>query len=118
MGVTITVNGLTIAHKGSGGFARNSTPDVCLTPSGPVPVPYQIISFGSDLVRGTTTVKADGGHMVAVKGSDHSRCIGDEPGTAKGVASGMQMHIANGSPIRRTSTLKARTSVARPTRCS
>lgn len=96
MSVTVTANGLTISHKGSGGIVRNSTPDVCLTPSGggPVPVAYQIVSFSRDLVRGTTTVKADGGNMISVKGSAYSRCTGDEPGVNKGVASGTTMHEA------------------------
>ena len=92
MGVTVTVNGLTMSHKGSGGHATNSTPDVCLTPSGPVPVPYSIISLSSDLVRGTKAITADGRNPIAVKGSAHSKCTGDESGTAKGVASGTNLH--------------------------
>jgi hypothetical protein len=99
MGVTIHVNGRTnsLAHKGSTGFAKSTLPDVCKTPSpgGPVPIPYPIIlSTTSDLTGGTTTVKADGGNMAAVKGSELSRCNGDEAGTAGGVKSSTNMKEA------------------------
>ncbi len=85
MTVTVAVNGLTLAHQGSGGYERNSAPDVCRSPG--APVPYQIISFNRDLVRGSETVKADGGHPIDIYGSAHSRCFGDEPGRGKGVIS-------------------------------
>lgn len=99
MGVTIKVNGpnLSLSHKGSNGFAKNTLPDVCKTPSpgGPVPVPYPvIISRSGDLKNGTKTVKADGNNMIAVKGSEFSRCMGDEPGTAGGVVSSTNMKEA------------------------
>ena len=89
MSVTINVNGKTnamsLVHKGSNAIAKNTPPDVCKTPSpgGPVPIPYPvIISMSSDLASGTTTVKVDGGQMAAVKGSEFSKCNGDEAGTA------------------------------------
>lgn len=85
MTVTVAVNGLTLSHKGSGGYERNSAPDVCKSPG--VPIPYQIISFNRDLVRGSETVAADGGHSIDILGSAHSRCFGDEPGRGKGVIS-------------------------------
>ncbi|RFU49781.1 DUF4150 domain-containing protein [Paraburkholderia sp. DHOC27] len=69
------------------GFAKSTLPDVCKTPTpgGPVPVPYPIIvSTSSDLAHGTTTVTVDGGNMAAIKGSELSRCTGDEAGTAGG----------------------------------
>jgi hypothetical protein len=78
-------------------MAKCTAPDVCKTPSpgGPVPVPYPvIISMSSDLESGTTTVTADGGNMCAIKGSDFSRCSGDEPGTAGGVKSNVNMKEA------------------------
>jgi len=89
MAVTIHVNGKTnsLVHKGSMGIAKSTIPDVCKTPSpgGPVPIPYPIIvSMSSDLKKGTKTVKVDGKKMAAVKGSEFSRCTGDEPGTAGG----------------------------------
>jgi len=69
---------------------------VCKTPSpgGPVPIPYPIIiSKASDLANGTTTVKADG-QPCAIKGSEFSRCTGDEAGTAGGVVSNVNMKEA------------------------
>jgi len=89
MAVTIHVNGKTnsLVHKGSMGIAKSTIPDVCKTPSpgGPVPIPYPVIvSMSRDLKKGTKTVKVDGKKMAAVKGSEFSRCMGDEPGTAGG----------------------------------
>lgn len=99
MGCTIHVNGKSdsLIHKGSGGFSKSTLPDVCKTPSpgGPVPIPYPIIiSMSTDLVKGTKTVKVDGGKMAAIKGSEFSRCTGDEPGTAGGVKSSTNMKEA------------------------
>ena len=99
MPVTIKVNGTdnSVSHKGAMHFAKNTAPDVCKTPSpgGPVPIPYPVImSLSSDLDKGTTTVKADGGNMIAIKGSEYSRCTGDEAGTAGGVVSSTNMKEA------------------------
>ena len=99
MTVTIKVNGTSnsLSHKGAMHFAKNTAPDVCKTPSpgGPVPIPYPVImSLSSDLAKGTTTVKADGGNMISIKGSEYSRCTGDEPGTAGGVVSSTNMKEA------------------------
>lgn len=99
MAVTIHVNGSSnsLAHKGSNGISKSTLPDVCKTPSpgGPVPVPYPVIvSMSRDLKDGTKTVKVDGGNMAAIQGSQLSRCTGDEPGTAGGVASNTNMKEA------------------------
>jgi len=99
MAVTIKVNGanLSLVHQGSGGIVKSTLPDVCKTPSpgGPVPIPYPvIISRSADLKNGTKTVKVDGGNPAAVKGSQLSRCTGDEPGTVGGVKSGTQLKEA------------------------
>jgi len=99
MAVTIHVNGKSnsLVHKGSMGIAKSTLPDVCKTPSpgGPVPVPYPVIvSMSSDLKKGTKTVKVDGKNPAAVKGSEFSRCTGDEPGTAGGVKSSTNMKEA------------------------
>lgn len=91
MSVTILVNGLTISHKGSGGYAQNSTPDVCKTPDKGIPIPYSIVSRVADLTGGTTTVGADGGNSIAIKGSAHARCTGDESGSMGGVVSGTNL---------------------------
>ncbi len=93
MSVTININNLSLCHKGSNGISTATVPDVCKTPSpgGPVPLPYPNISLSSDLENGTTTVEADSGNMIAIKGSDFSRSTGDEPGTVGGVKSNVNM---------------------------
>lgn len=90
MAVTINANGLSIVHKGSGGEANATLPDVCLTTVGPavVPIPYGNNAKSADLVDGTTTVSADGGNSIALKGSKFSKSTGDAGGDKKGVASG------------------------------
>jgi hypothetical protein len=91
MPVTVKVNGVanSLVHKGSGGVSTATIPDVCKTPSpgGPVPIPYPNISQSATLAKGTTTVKADGGMMIAIKGSEFSLSNGDEPGVVGGVKS-------------------------------
>jgi hypothetical protein len=93
MPVTIKVNGNSLVHKGSGGVSTATVPDVCKTPSpgGPVPIPYPNISRSVTLANGTTTVSADGGMMIANKGSEFSSSIGDNPGVLGGVTSGTFM---------------------------
>ncbi len=79
-------------------IGRESTiPDVCKTPTpgGPVSIPYPVIvSMSSDLKKGSKKVKFDGGNSAAVKGSEFSRCTGDEPGTVGGVKSSTNMKEA------------------------
>jgi hypothetical protein len=91
MAVTIKVNGVanSLVHKGSGGISAATLPDVCKTPTpgGPVPLPYPNVSQSATLKKGTTTVRADGGNMIAVKGSEFSVSNGDNPGTLGGVKS-------------------------------
>jgi Domain of unknown function (DUF4150) len=91
MPVTIKVNGAanSLVHKGSNGVSVATIPDVCKTPSpgGPVPIPYPNISQSATLDKGTTTVKADGGMMIAIKGSEFSLSNGDNAGVAGGVKS-------------------------------
>ncbi|WP_425628071.1 DUF4150 domain-containing protein [Vibrio neptunius] len=90
MPVTINANGLSIVHKGSGGEANATLPDVCLTTVGPavVPIPYGNNAKSADLVDGTTTVTADGGNSIALKSSKFAKSTGDAGGDKKGVASG------------------------------
>src|SRR5207247_2373656 len=58
-------------------------------------IPYPVIvSMSSDLANGSTTVKADGGNMIAIKDCEFSRCTGDEAGTAGGVKSSTFMKEA------------------------
>lgn len=93
MAVTVKVNGtnLSLVHKGSSGISAATLPDVCKTPPGPVPVPYPNVSRSATLVKGTTTVHADGGMMIAIKGSEFATSTGDEAGVAGGVKSGTFM---------------------------
>ncbi|EPM4643766.1 PAAR-like domain-containing protein [Vibrio parahaemolyticus] len=90
MGVTVGANGLSIVHKGSGGEANATLPDVCLTKVGKpiVPIPYGNNAKSADLAGGTTTISMDGGNSVAIKGSTFSKSTGDAGGDKKGVASG------------------------------
>ncbi|MDY6994173.1 MAG: DUF4150 domain-containing protein [Pseudomonadota bacterium] len=94
MAVSININNLTLCHKGCGGFAKATLPDVCKTPPGPVPIPYPNIAFSKHLKKGTKTIKVDGGNMAAHKASEFSQSIGDEPGVAKGIKSSTQMKEA------------------------
>jgi hypothetical protein len=90
MTVSITVNKLTLCHKGDGmGTVTATVPDVCKTPPSAAPVPYPNIAFATDLAGGTTTVFVDGGNMAAHSASVFSKSIGDEPGTLGGVKSGV-----------------------------
>ncbi|MBN3573559.1 PAAR-like domain-containing protein [Vibrio neptunius] len=90
MAVTVNANGLSVVHKGSGGEANATLPDVCLTTVGNavVPIPYGNNAKSADLVDGTTTVTMDGGNSIAIKGSKFSASTGDAGGDKKGIASG------------------------------
>ncbi len=103
MTVTINANGLSIVHKGSGGEANATLPDVCATTMGPstVNIAYGNNAKSSDLVGGTKTITADGGHPIAIKGSKFSKSTGDEGGDKKGVSSGTiqgEAEFISGSP--------------------
>jgi hypothetical protein len=91
MPVTVKVNGTvnSLVHKGSNHISAATIPDVCKTPSpgGPVPIPYPNVSQSATLAKGTTTVKADGGMMIANKDSEFSLSNGDNAGVAGGVKS-------------------------------
>lgn len=95
MPVTVGVNMLTVVHKASNGMTM-AFPDVCLTPAPPappIPIPYPNIAMSSDTAQGSSSVKCDG-QPVCLKDSNFSRSSGDEAGTNKGVASGMNMSKA------------------------
>lgn len=89
MARTVFANARNFSHKGSGDKSLCSAPDVCKTPIGnsTPPIPYCIVSQVSDLGGGTSSVKVSG-NPTAIASSSHTKCSGDEPGTAKGVASG------------------------------
>jgi uncharacterized Zn-binding protein involved in type VI secretion len=86
----VIVNGLTVVHRGSGGMAMATVPDVCKTPSsaGPIPIPYPNLAQSSDLISGTTTVTVCG-QSAAIQGSKLCKSTGDEAGSLGGVASGV-----------------------------
>jgi hypothetical protein len=85
----ITVNGLGLTYKSTIGISTATIPDVCKTPTpgGPVPIPYPNFANQGSLDKGTKTVFAKGGKMIAIKGSEYSMSFGDEPGTIGGVTS-------------------------------
>lgn len=95
MTVTINVNGLTLCHRGSEGVSRNTMPDVCKTPPKGIPIAYSNTAYSKDLDKGTTTVFADGGNMIANFGSIFAKSIGDEPGSMGGVKSGTHLAEAD-----------------------
>lgn len=84
----IVVNNLGLTYKSTVGLSTATLPDVCKTPSpaGPIPIPYPNVADQSSLDKGTKSVKAKG-NMVAIKGSEYSMSMGDEPGTVGGVTS-------------------------------
>ncbi|WP_343641948.1 DUF4150 domain-containing protein [Roseateles sp.] len=88
MAVSININGLTLCHKGSDGVTRNTLPDVCKTPDKGLPLPYRNEAYSRDLVKGTTSVFADGHMSIAKYGSQFHKSIYDEAGSMGGVASG------------------------------
>lgn len=94
MGQTTFANCRGIAHKGSGGMSI-VFPDVCQVPTavGPIPIPFPNIGQSSDTSDGPTSVKCDG-EMPMVKGAKYSKTAGDEPGTAGGIISGVNMKEA------------------------
>lgn len=75
--------------NGMGGVVTCMAPDVCLTPSptGPIPIPYPIVSFLATAQR-TETQTMNTSKQVFTMNSRLSSCIGDQAGTAGGVASG------------------------------
>jgi hypothetical protein len=84
---TVIVNKLTVVHKQSDGMSTGA-PDPCLTPSPPAPVPYVNVAYAKDLANEATTVFADG-EGIALKDSNFSTSVGDEPGSGGGVVSGV-----------------------------
>jgi hypothetical protein len=91
MAITININGLTLCHRGSSGVSHNTLPDVCKTPDKGIPIPYQNEAYSRDLVKGTTTVFADGGNMIANYGSQFCKSVFDEGGSMGGVVSGTNL---------------------------
>lgn len=89
MARTVFANNRSFSHRGSGDQSVCSTPDICKTPIGSStpPIPYPVISRARDASGYTSTVTIDG-HPTAIASSSHTRCTGDEAGSAKGIISG------------------------------
>ncbi|PCK09628.1 MAG: hypothetical protein COA42_03040 [Alteromonadaceae bacterium] len=88
MGRSVFANSRNFSHKGSGDKSLCTAPDVCKTPIGTStpPIPYFVVSQVTKLADGSSTVSIEG-NPTSLAGSSHSKCSGDEPGTAKGVCS-------------------------------
>ncbi len=94
MPATVIVNMMTVVHASSNGMVM-FMPDVCLTPAPPappIPIPYPNIAQSSQIMQGSTTVKADG-NPVMVQDSKFSMSSGDEAGSAGG---GVVTHTIKG----------------------
>jgi hypothetical protein len=94
MATTTCVNGQTVVHETSGGVLT-TFPDICKTPIGSslVPIPYTNIARSKNTAKGSKTVTVDGNSLM-LKDAVFSKSTGDEPGTARGVASGTKGNIA------------------------
>lgn len=86
---SVFANTRNFSHKGSGDKSIFTAPDVCKTPVGAAtpPIPYPVISQVSDLTQATSSVLIDG-NPTAIASSSHTKCSGDEAGTATGIISG------------------------------
>lgn len=94
MATTTSANGQTVVHATSDG-TLNTSPDVCLTPTGSsiVPIPYSNTAISKDTANGSTSVFVDGNPFM-LKDSVFSKSTGDEPGVATGVGSGTVGNVA------------------------
>jgi hypothetical protein len=88
MTITINVNGLSLVHRGSGGVSRATLSDVCRTPPGQAPLPYENVAFSRHLASFPRSVRVDGGHPPAHAVSIFAVSEGDEAGALGGVVSG------------------------------
>ena len=93
MPITIKINDLTLVHKASEGVSTADIPDLCKSPT--VPLPHGNVAFSADLAKGTTSVFADGGNMCANFGSEFARSSGDEGGGGGGIVSGVFLSVAS-----------------------
>lgn len=88
MTITININGLTLCHRGSGGETSNTLRDVCKTPDKAIPRPFSNKAYSEDLAKGTTSVFADKGNMIANFGSIFAKSSLDGGGAFGGILSG------------------------------
>ena len=94
MATTTSANGQTVVHASSDG-TLNTSPDVCLTPTGSsiVPIPYSNTAISKDTANGSTSVFVDSNPFM-LKDSVFAKSTGDEPGVATGVGSGTVGNVA------------------------
>ncbi|PUA27502.1 MAG: hypothetical protein B0W54_13100 [Cellvibrio sp. 79] len=86
---SVFANTRNFSHKGSGDKSMCTAPDVCKTPVGSAtpPIPYPVVSQVSDLAQATSSVIIDG-NPTAIASSTHTKCSGDQAGSATGIISG------------------------------
>lgn len=86
---SVFANTRNFSHKGSGDKSACTAPDVCKTPIGSAipPIPYPVSSQVANLAQPTSSVLIDG-NPTAIASSIHTKCTGDQAGSAKGVMSG------------------------------
>lgn len=88
MSHSVFANSMGFSHKGSGDKSISTAPDVCKTPIGSStpPIPYMVTSQVAKLKNGSSSVLISG-QPTALASSNHSQCLGDQPGKAKGIVS-------------------------------
>jgi len=88
MSHSVFANNMGFSHKGSGDKSISTAPDMCKTPVGTStpPIPYVVTSQVASLKGGSSSVLISG-QPTALASSSHGQCMGDQPGTAKGLIS-------------------------------
>jgi hypothetical protein len=81
------------ASNNGGGMCNNTPPDVCKTPTpgGPVPMPYPNTGQCMQMTGFSTKVKIVSRNAV-IKTSEIPMSMGDQPGVAGGIVSGVVMN--------------------------
>ncbi|WON76728.1 DUF4150 domain-containing protein [Serratia sp. UGAL515B_01] len=76
------------ARKDSNWLIIGKLPDVCLTPPGNIPVPYQVVSDLGDAQDTINDVRLNGDPAFVFNKSKAPKTKGDEAGTQGGIKSG------------------------------
>ena len=95
----VYANGNEISCKSGMGKVISGFPDVCLSPpsppAGPVPIPYPLFSFSSDMTEGSESVQIGGKPVMLKDKSYFKKCTGDEAAT-KSFGQGVISHTITG----------------------
>lgn len=95
----VFANGREISCKAGDGKVAAAFPDVCLSPpsppAGPVPVPYPLSSFSSDMTEGSKSVQIGGKEVMLKDKSYFKKCTGDEAAT-QSLGQGVVTHTLTG----------------------